>query len=236
MELGFTIGSLAIGGFCTYVGFRNLRAAALVEDLPTSTIRAAAPGEIELKGKAQTNNPVTSPITKTPCAYYKYEELELQRVREGKHTRIKWVRVGGNEACLNLQLNDGTGSVRIDIGNAQPDVKATHIFAERAKRTFFGLIATNERLPRVEVFEKASTQKGYKIGDHKRIEYLITENKELYVLGDLKDNVVAKGEAAFIITDKTEKEITAEKRTHAYIALTIGIILLLTSAYFAFIQ
>lgn len=67
---GLTLASLA----AFYYAFRNLFRARLIEDTPTSRIRSAPQGYVELIGEAamMRGEPVIAPLSGTPCCWWRY--------------------------------------------------------------------------------------------------------------------------------------------------------------------
>lgn len=90
---------------------RNLRRARLIEDIPTSKIRSAAQGYLELNGFARTgaDGPLEAPLTRTPCVWYRYriEQREL-----AGHNRWRTVKSGASEQPF--LLDDSTGQCLVD--------------------------------------------------------------------------------------------------------------------------
>ena len=86
---------LGVGALLTlyfvYSTFKRLRHARWVEDTPTSRIRSAAQGLVELKGSVQAggHDPLLSPLAGTSCLWYRFTVEE--RRSNGKNER--WVRV-----------------------------------------------------------------------------------------------------------------------------------------------
>jgi len=71
-KAGLILGGLALilGLVVFFFGFRALKRKRLIEDTPTSTIRAMAPGQVEVSGKAVDWRPLTAPFSRTPSVYY----------------------------------------------------------------------------------------------------------------------------------------------------------------------
>ncbi|MEJ2141596.1 MAG: hypothetical protein P8Y24_04455 [Gammaproteobacteria bacterium] len=61
--------------------FRNVQRARIIEDTPTSKIRSAAQGYVEIIGRGQYFNksPVIAPLTLTECIWYSFEILLVQK-------------------------------------------------------------------------------------------------------------------------------------------------------------
>ena len=68
---------IAIAGF--YFAFEYFRRARIIEDTPTSRIRSAAQGYVELVGYGDTiDGPeIVAPLSKTPCTWYRYKVERL---------------------------------------------------------------------------------------------------------------------------------------------------------------
>ena len=84
----------------------------IIEDTPTSKIRSAAQGYAEFSGHGELmeGQPITAPLTRTICTWYKYKIEEYHR--SGKNSQ--WVTIDqGNSDELFLLLDD-TGQCVID--------------------------------------------------------------------------------------------------------------------------
>lgn len=77
-------GLVSTAGFVyAFVFFRRAR---IIEDTPTSRIRSAAQGYVELSGvgNVMDGDPVIAPLTTTPCTWYRYKVEKLN----DKHSRV----------------------------------------------------------------------------------------------------------------------------------------------------
>jgi hypothetical protein len=105
----------AVFGFCFGIwgffwGFKRLRRKRMIENIPTSTIRAMALGLVEVKGKAERISPLRSPLTNTECVLYKYLVEEYRQ--SGKSGR--WVTIAsGNSFNVAFWLDDTTAKVLV---------------------------------------------------------------------------------------------------------------------------
>ncbi|MEJ6655147.1 MAG: GIDE domain-containing protein [Pseudomonas sp.] len=90
-----------------YRMFSRLRRARWVEDTPTSKIRSAAQGLVELVGKVEGGGhaPLLSPLAGRPCLWYRFSVEELQR--RGKNT--EWRTVERGHSDRPFLLRDETG-------------------------------------------------------------------------------------------------------------------------------
>jgi hypothetical protein len=95
-----------------FTGFALLRRARLLEDTPTSLIRSAAQGYVELSGHARLlpGPPIVSPLSDTPCVWWSYHVQE--RYSEGGKT--EWRTVENETSGELFLLADSTGECIVD--------------------------------------------------------------------------------------------------------------------------
>lgn len=91
-----------------WYGFYLLRMKRSIENTPTSKIRSLAMGMVEVKGKAIRKHALVSPMTQTPCVFYR-----LTRYRRDKNNRwaVSSVRSSDN---VPFFLEDATGRIEIN--------------------------------------------------------------------------------------------------------------------------
>ncbi|MDX9875821.1 MAG: GIDE domain-containing protein [Spongiibacteraceae bacterium] len=99
----------------------QLRRARLIEDTPTSRIRSAAQGYVELNGFVRAADPagLTAPLTGKPCLWYRYTIERLESSRSGRH----WRRVESGSSDQPLLFDDHTGQCLIDPRRAEVTVE-----------------------------------------------------------------------------------------------------------------
>lgn len=90
-----------------YRTFSRLRRARWVEDTPTSLVRSAAQGLVELQGwvEAGGHEPLISPLAGEPCLWYRFTVEEYRR--SGKHR--EWRTVEKGQSDRPFLLRDATG-------------------------------------------------------------------------------------------------------------------------------
>ena len=90
---------------------RSLRFARLIEDTPTSRVRSAAQGYVELDGRAAplpgTSN--LAPLTQRPCVWWSYRVAKKVESGSAKHRRQSWQTVASGRSSIPFVLDDGTG-------------------------------------------------------------------------------------------------------------------------------
>jgi hypothetical protein len=105
-----------------YFAFRNLARARIIEDTPTSRIRSAHQGYVELSGEAAAmrGEPILSPLTKTPCCWFRYK-IE----RKGDKG---WRRVESGKSDGLFLLRDETGECVIDPDGAEVSPREKNVW------------------------------------------------------------------------------------------------------------
>jgi hypothetical protein len=133
------IGSVFALG-CLIGAFFNLRRKRLIDDMPTSKTQGVFIGEVELKGSAESETPLTSFLAGIRCVQYvwKVEEHWSRTVTEtytdakGTHTRTRtesgWKTVASGGEAIPFYLKDDTGVIRIVPEGA--NIEGNQIFNE----------------------------------------------------------------------------------------------------------
>jgi hypothetical protein len=118
--LGLTVGFF--GGLWTFFkGFKVFREYKIIEDTPRIPIRSVPMGLVRVRGKAQVDQPVPSPVSHTPCCLYKVE-IEQWKVEKGSGS---WKHLRTDVDGPNFFLEDGTGRVLINFQSAELDLPQT---------------------------------------------------------------------------------------------------------------
>lgn len=97
------IAASAAGFVYAFIFFRRAR---IIEDTPTSKIRSAAQGYVELAGRGDVmeGDPVIAPLTTTPCTWYRYKVEKINdrhsRVMESGTSDELFVLVGETGRCV----------------------------------------------------------------------------------------------------------------------------------------
>jgi len=117
----FVIFPLFLLGFIKYLKFKNI-----ISDLPTSKIRSASMGMVELKGTAKRKYNLLSPCANLPCIYYKVNKYK--RANKANQSGWTWYEtiVSGSTP---FYLEDDYGRVCVYPEGAQvlPLKKETYI-------------------------------------------------------------------------------------------------------------
>jgi hypothetical protein len=114
LVLGFAVGG---GG---WLAFRSLHIARLIEDTPTSRIRSAAQGYVELAGRCRpldgTSN--LAPLTQRPCVWWQYRVQRRTGSASSRKARAKWQTVSSGRSEQPFLLDDGTGECIVQPSGA----------------------------------------------------------------------------------------------------------------------
>ena len=132
---GITAGScivIIIAVVLLTLAFRHLRNKRLIEDIPTSRVRSIAMGLTELKGKARSDTPLKSPLSKCSCVYYIYTTEVLVRTRNG----TRWKQIRRINSGVPFYIEDDTGRVLVSPDRLLMDFEPryTDYDSSRSKR------------------------------------------------------------------------------------------------------
>jgi hypothetical protein len=106
---------------CFYILWRFWRRARIIEDVPTSKIRSAAQGYVELIGSAELmdGEPIVGPLSGLPCTWYKYKVEEKQDISiRGKH-ESRWRSIESGVSGELFLIRDDSGACVVDPDGAE---------------------------------------------------------------------------------------------------------------------
>ncbi len=131
----------AIVGF--FFAFNTIHRKRIIEDTPTSKIRSAAQGYVELVGHGQLmeGQPIVSPLTGTTCTWYEYK-VEEQRYT-GKRTEWKTIRKGISDELF--LIIDETGQCIIDPEDAHVTVVNNDVWYGNEASPVRGPLSANKK-------------------------------------------------------------------------------------------
>jgi hypothetical protein len=125
LEYWLILAAVAAAGLWGFLrGFRWWHWARLIEDTPTSRVRSAAQGYVELTGTARrmSGAPVIAPLSKLPCTWWSFAVEHRARDSRG---RAKWRTVNHRVSDSLFYLEDDTGRCIVDPEGADVLPKAT---------------------------------------------------------------------------------------------------------------
>jgi hypothetical protein len=126
-----------IGLWVFHRGFRRYRDYKVMTDTPVMAIRSLAMGHAEIYGIARGESMFLSPLTRTPCFYYK---TEIERWVK-KQKSEGWERMRTDTNLVGFDLEDLTGRVRVDPTRAEFGLEreARRVLGQRRRQSLFGL-------------------------------------------------------------------------------------------------
>jgi len=170
------IGAFA-GVYVFYRGFRMLQRKRLIENTPTSKIRSAAIGLVEVSGLANGPYTIPAPVSQLPC--YFHRTMVWIYVQSGKNKR--WKKVVDVRLQVPFYLEDETGRVLVDPSDAELDIHRD--FQQEYQHGLF----QDDPIP--ENVQHFLARNGV-TRDHpiKVEEYCIKPKNALFILGTLAEN------------------------------------------------
>ena len=211
------VGSLALGFGAVYLAFQAFRMQRKIEDTPTCKVRSIAMGLVEVNGKVVARETIISPFSKKPCVYFHYT---LEQLKESKHYDSKrkrwiaekrWVPIRRESDSRRFLIEDETGKVLVEPKGAE-----------------------------VKDFEQTI------VGRNRHTEWLVLPDSPIYLLGTAAENpergasadssemvMLGKGEVDkdFIISSKSEKQVTKGFRFQFEGALLVALALFILGAW-----
>ena len=165
------------GIFLFFRGFKMLQLKRLTENTPTSKVRSASMGLVELTGMPVGPQTIPAGITGDDCFYYRATAWD--RVQSGKSS--SWKRVAEESLFVPFFLQDDTGRMLVNAQGADMDVRRN--FKEEFGSSLFG----NGDLPEGPVAD--FLLRHALAGKHVRLEeYCIKPEYPIFVLGTLGEN------------------------------------------------
>jgi len=128
-EFWLALAGLAVLAVATlYFGFRALHRARTIANIPTSRIRSAAQGYVELAGEAALlpGEPIMAVLTGSICTWFHCQVEERVTTRDSRgHTTTSWRTVRSVRSDGLFLLRDDTGECVVDPDGAHvlPSVK-----------------------------------------------------------------------------------------------------------------
>ena len=177
--------------------FRQWSHARTIEDVPTSKIRSAHQGYVELEGQGRHfgDEPLVSPLTGKACLWYRFkvEKKEVSYGHDNARTRWRTVRNGCSDEPFCLE--DETGLCVVDPDGAAVTVSDT--------LTWYG----DSELP-VDVPLLGTGRIGCD-GRYRYSESLILEGQPLYAMGEFRTQNAVSG---YSVAERTRDIIREWKR------------------------
>ena len=187
-----------------YIGFKQLRLYNTMNNLATSPINAITAGQVEVVGMSECETPLTSPLSATPCAGYRYSVYKRVQTKD----KTEWKLVSDQKKATHFVLRDSTGTVTVHPSKAK-------------------LIVMNKTVVRSNTLKRAKVNR---YGRYKFIEHILPLDTQLYVIGNAQvkgDNYVIMQGDDYVITDKSEQNMVQQYFLSSLSSFIVSILLLL---------
>lgn len=157
-------------------GFYFIRHGRIMQDTPTSKIRSASQGFVELEGRARSidDKPLRAPGSKKDCVWYNYKVEE----KRGKD----WHLLDQQRSPFSFYIDDGTGVCAIDPDEATVKPKSSKVWTRGNRRFTESRIHEREEiycLGQFETEQGPSRQKVIKESARVWLNQLKANRKEL---------------------------------------------------------
>lgn len=224
---------IALG--CLIAALSFLRRKRIIDDTPTSKVLGVFIGLTELKGTAESEAPFTSFLAGAQCVRYSWrvEEhwsrtvTETYRDAQG-HTQTRtrqesgWTEVAHGGETGPFYLKDDTGVIRIAPDGAR--IEENELYDKTVGRTDLLYFTKG---PRNEIANSSHRRRFHEMG--------IPLHTKLYVMGQARErqDVVApeiardKNASMFIISSRTEKQVSSGYGVGYWVFLGLGLLLAL---------
>jgi E3 Ubiquitin ligase len=166
------------GVYLFYHGFCLLQRKRLIMDTPSSKIRSAAMGLVEVSGLATGPYTVTAPITGKACYYYR--TMVWQWKRQGRSS--SWVKEADESLHVPFFLEDNTGRLLVNPQGAEMDIHRD-FQDEFGSNVFSSSLEIPSNITNFLLMHGISTDKKIKVE-----EYCVKPKNALFVLGTLASN------------------------------------------------
>lgn len=229
---------IVLGIFFFFMGFAKLRLKRMIEDIPTSTVRAMAPGQVEVVGKPVEWNVMEAPFTQKPCVYYDYdvEEERTRTVGTGKDRRTEtyWASIqSDNTSEKPFFLEDGTGKLFVKPEGADIIMRDSYSFISYGSR---------DVPSQAQSFLRGKGLDCSRYGKLRFTEHKFEIGEELYAMGVCQKSFAQKGAPAgavedyclgkgihkevFILSDKSQKGLQSSLGWQAFFGVFGGLALI----------
>ncbi len=230
-SLGFYLGWVLL-----LHGFHRYRLYNLIRNTPTTTVRAAPMGRVEVKGQVcpvSDEDLVKSPFRGTPCVAYECEIEEYREDDDGGH----WTTIHERREAPPFLLRDDTGTLAVEAGEARWSF-------ERDYRETFRESNRPEHITRyveTHVGDGGPLDLDFLGGEKQRFsEWTLEPGDDVYVLGaarptpgsarslpDGVDLMVRRDEATdrFLLSDASETAILGTTLWTSAVSLTLGVLM-----------
>lgn len=173
-----TLGLGLVGAGLIVYGFIRLHRVRLIENVPTSRVRSAAQGYVELEGHARLlpGPAITAPLSGERCCWWEYRIEQRRTRRDHGRRRTEWVTVDRGRSDEVFVLADTTGDCVIDPHGASVTPSVRHRWR-----------GAHERPQR-----RGRERSWFSFGEYRYTESMIRYGDVLYALGSFESQTALR--------------------------------------------
>jgi E3 Ubiquitin ligase len=181
LQLWAGVGAL-VGLFLFWRGFSMLRCKRIILNTPSSKVRSASMGLVEISGMAKGPRTIPAGLTGEACYYYRAMAWQL---RQSGNNR-QWKKVADESLYVPFFVEDATGDMLVDPQDAELDIHRN--FKDEVGDSLF---SSGALVPdKVGAF---MLRNGISFSERTRLEeYCIKLDSPLFVLGTLGQNLAER--------------------------------------------
>jgi hypothetical protein len=243
LTVWFAIGFLG-GLYVFFKGFGVYRDYRLEEDIPQAPVRGAAMGLVHVNGKAEGGETILSPVSQTPCLFYR---LRVERQQEhsamwqynrafdifgladsvGIGSSVKWITDKVVDNGPVFYLDDGTGKVAVDLHGAE-------FLVEQSGQCEMDPVSADAAAGgSMDLVTPESYGNEGPDGEQRRLtEFVILPGMEYDIIGTCTENphakdgddrnLIRKGGEKFMVSDKSSRDTQADLHHRAMMTIFGG--------------
>ncbi len=214
--IGGGIVALIVGAYLKVKGGRIAK----TPFVPTGQAAAHPAGKISVQGAVQCPQPLTSPVTGTPCLYYHLKVVGSWKEGDTKRNKTYLEE----KIAAPFQLDDGSGGVPIDASGGG-DLETQKTFDETKKEGFFadlkGAVGKGEPIMFGNfAFENPLLSKA---DVFHCVERIVPMPQQAFALGKIEQGVVTgAGMFGLMLSSKTREELMGSSAKNAKLAFIAG--------------
>ncbi len=232
-------GALFVFGIIAVVmGMRARGKLSVIAGTTTSTVALAAAGagaaagaQVELKGVAEGQPALTSPATNTQSLYFKHKveglRVEMETDDRGNmHRKESWDTVFEDERSTPFVLRDSSGGIWVVPDGAE----FVPVLSMNDQNGAFGYNVPQESVTG-QLLDSVLDAISHDYEHYERYrtsEWIVPTGQQCYVLGSVTGQgdkaQVSKGGSRFIISCKSEEELSKKYKWHYALWLGFGIL------------
>lgn len=198
--------------------YRKFRVA---EDIPRITARSVAMGTVQVAGKAEGETTEVSPVTRTPCLFYRVTVDRWSRDDGTSYWKKPgWIRERVVDNGPPFFLDDGTGRVAVDLHGADFQMEPSGDCEMDPVSAYAAAAGSADLVSRDAIGGESS------LGERCRLtEFLILPGKEYDVIGmcgqnphsqdESVRNLIRKGADTFLVSDQSGRTLQIDLKHQA---------------------